>query len=130
LFQRRWALDRDDRLRMPATLLCKAPPSVAGRGCCACNVRRCRDEHASADDVAGLIVEMTVRKEWTMIKNPIAWPNGARCACCLTFDMDADSLIHLVHPLDGYRRESDLSMLQYGPQVAIPRNRYIPQART
>jgi peptidoglycan-N-acetylglucosamine deacetylase len=64
-----------------------------------------------------------------MIKNPIAWPNGARCAC-LTFDMDADSLIHLVHPLDGYRRESDLSMLQYGPQVAIPRNRYIPQART
>lgn len=56
-----------------------------------------------------------------MIKNPIAWPNGARCACCLTFDMDADSLIHLAHPQDGYKRVSSLSMLQYGPNVAIPR---------
>ena len=56
-----------------------------------------------------------------MINNPIKWPNGARCACCLTFDMDADSLIHLAHPGDGYRRVSGLSMLQYGPNVAVPR---------
>lgn len=56
-----------------------------------------------------------------MIANPIPWPDNARCACCLTFDMDADSLIHIAHPQDGYRRLSAISMLQYGPQVAIPR---------
>ncbi len=56
-----------------------------------------------------------------MISNPVPWPNGAKCACCVTFDMDADSLIHLDHPLDGYKRASAISMLQYGPQVAIPR---------
>lgn len=56
-----------------------------------------------------------------MIKNPIKWPNGARCACCLTFDMDADSLIHLAHPEAGHKRVSGISMLQYGPHVAVPR---------
>ncbi|TDN58711.1 polysaccharide deacetylase [Paraburkholderia sp. BL10I2N1] len=56
-----------------------------------------------------------------MIKNPIKWPNGAKCAACLTFDMDADSLIHLTHPVDGHKRVSALSMLQYGPQVGVPR---------
>ncbi|MEC7050306.1 MAG: ribulose phosphate epimerase, partial [Pseudomonadota bacterium] len=30
-----------------------------------------------------------------MIQNPIPWPNGARCACVISFDMDADSLIHI-----------------------------------
>ncbi len=56
-----------------------------------------------------------------MIKNPITWPGNAKCAACLTFDMDADSLIHLAHPEDGHRRVSGLSMLQYGPTVAVPR---------
>jgi peptidoglycan/xylan/chitin deacetylase (PgdA/CDA1 family) len=56
-----------------------------------------------------------------MIKNPVPWPNGAKCACCVTFDMDADSLIHLAHPQDGHRRLSAISMLQYGPKVAVPR---------
>lgn len=56
-----------------------------------------------------------------MIKNSIKWPNGAKCAACLTFDMDADSLIHLAHPEDGHKRVSGLSMLQYGPHVAVPR---------
>jgi len=57
----------------------------------------------------------------SMIQNPVPWPNGAKCACCITFDMDADSLIHLDHPRDSYRRASAISMLQYGPTVAIPR---------
>jgi peptidoglycan/xylan/chitin deacetylase (PgdA/CDA1 family) len=35
--------------------------------------------------------------------------------------MDTDSLIHLEHPSDGYRRVSGLSMLKYGPEVAVPR---------
>ena len=56
-----------------------------------------------------------------MITNPVPWPNGAKCGCCVTFDMDADSLIHLRYPKDGYTRVSAISMLQYGPQVAIPR---------
>ncbi len=56
-----------------------------------------------------------------MIGNPVPWPGGARCACCLTFDMDADSLIHLEHPDDGNRRVSAISMLAYGPNVAVPR---------
>ncbi|MCQ0093262.1 polysaccharide deacetylase [Roseovarius sp. M141] len=56
-----------------------------------------------------------------MISNPIPWPNGARCAACVTFDMDADSLVHIGHPTEGHSRVSAISMLQYGPKVAIPR---------
>lgn len=56
-----------------------------------------------------------------MIKNPVPWPNGAKCACCVTFDMDADSLIHVAHKQDGYSRVAAISMLRYGPQVAVPR---------
>lgn len=56
-----------------------------------------------------------------MIRNPIPWPHGARCAACVTFDMDADSLVHIAHPTDGHSRVSAISMLQYGPKVAIPR---------
>lgn len=56
-----------------------------------------------------------------LIANPVPWPNGAKCACCVTFDIDTDSLIHLGHPEDGFRRASAISMLQYGPHVAIPR---------
>ncbi|MGB7244014.1 MAG: polysaccharide deacetylase [Sulfitobacter sp.] len=56
-----------------------------------------------------------------MIKNPIPWPNGAKCAACVSFDMDADSLIHIAHPNDGHTRVSAISMLKYGPEVAIPR---------
>ena len=56
-----------------------------------------------------------------MIKNPIKWPHGAKCAVAITFDMDAESLIHLDHPADGTSRLSGLSMLRYGPEVGVPR---------
>ena len=56
-----------------------------------------------------------------MIKNPIPWPNDAKCACAITFDMDADSLIHISKPIDGYDRLYPISMGKYGPSVAIPR---------
>ena len=36
-----------------------------------------------------------------MIANPIPWPNGAKRACAITFDMDADSLIHISRPADS-----------------------------
>ena len=56
-----------------------------------------------------------------MIQNPIPWPDGARCACAITFDMDADSLIHISRPKDGFDRLYPISMGRYGPTVAIPR---------
>jgi peptidoglycan-N-acetylglucosamine deacetylase len=56
-----------------------------------------------------------------MIKNPVPWPNGAKCAACITFDMDADSILHLEHPRDSISRVSAISMLRYGPEVAVPR---------
>ena len=56
-----------------------------------------------------------------MIRNTIPWPNGARCAVAFTFDMDADSILHLAHHASAPSRVMALSMLRYGPEVAIPR---------
>lgn len=56
-----------------------------------------------------------------MIRNPIPWPGGARCACAITFDMDADSLIQVARPADGHDRLYPITMGRYGPTVAIPR---------
>ena len=56
-----------------------------------------------------------------MIANPIPWPNGAKCACAITFDMDADSLIHIARPEDSYDRLYPITMGKYGPTVAVPR---------
>lgn len=56
-----------------------------------------------------------------MIQNPIPWPNGARCAAAITFDMDADSLLHIDHPTNSLTKISALSMLRYGPEVGVPR---------
>ncbi len=56
-----------------------------------------------------------------MIQNPIPWPNGAKCACAITFDIDADSLIHVSRPKDSHRRLYPISMGRYGPDVAVPR---------
>ena len=56
-----------------------------------------------------------------MIQRPVPWPNGAKVAVAITFDMDADSLIHIEHPRDSITRVSTMSMLKYGPEVAVPR---------
>ncbi|MGV6848068.1 MAG: polysaccharide deacetylase family protein [Marinibacterium sp.] len=56
-----------------------------------------------------------------MIQNPIPWPNGAKVAVAITFDMDADSLIHIEKGPQGTKYLSSISMLRYGPDVAIPR---------
>ncbi|MEM9205877.1 MAG: polysaccharide deacetylase [Pseudomonadota bacterium] len=56
-----------------------------------------------------------------MIRNPIPWPDGAKCAVAITFDMDADSLIHISKPEDSHDRLYPISMGQYGPNIAIPR---------
>ncbi|MEM6490094.1 MAG: polysaccharide deacetylase [Pseudomonadota bacterium] len=51
----------------------------------------------------------------------IDWPGGARCACAITFDIDADSLIHTARPADSQNRLYPVSMGRYGPLVAVPR---------
>ena len=56
-----------------------------------------------------------------MIRNPTPWPDGARCAVAFTFDMDADSILHLAHHDSADTRVAALSMLRYGPEVAVPR---------
>ena len=56
-----------------------------------------------------------------MIENPIEWPNGARCAVAFTFDMDAESLLHIYLGETAHNRPALSSLLRYGPEVAIPR---------
>ena len=56
-----------------------------------------------------------------MIENPLRWPNGARCAVAFTFDMDAESLLHIYQPETAHNRLALSSMLRYGPEVAVPR---------
>jgi peptidoglycan/xylan/chitin deacetylase (PgdA/CDA1 family) len=56
-----------------------------------------------------------------MIRNPIPWPNGCRCAAAVTFDMDADSILHIAHHDTAHDRVAAISMLRYGPEVAMPR---------
>ena len=63
----------------------------------------------------------TARSKWKMIKNPIPWPGGANVAVNYTFDMDADSILHIAHPDDAATRVSTMSYLRYGPEVAVPR---------
>ena len=45
-----------------------------------------------------------------MIRNPIPWPDNAKCAVSITFDMDADSLIHISKPDDSFKRLYPISM--------------------
>lgn len=56
-----------------------------------------------------------------MLQRPVPWPNGAKVACAITLDMDADSLVHINHPHSAMTKLCTTSMLRYGPQVAIPR---------
>jgi peptidoglycan-N-acetylglucosamine deacetylase len=56
-----------------------------------------------------------------LIDHPFPWPEGKRCAVCISFDIDAESLIHL-----GYREEADNKVMtrseaRYDAEVATPR---------
>jgi|TARA_Y100000310_G_scaffold345716_1_gene468732 hypothetical protein len=52
-----------------------------------------------------------------MISNPLPWPNNYRCAVAITFDMDADSLVHLEQPTDSTDRINAISLLHYGSRI-------------
>jgi peptidoglycan/xylan/chitin deacetylase (PgdA/CDA1 family) len=56
-----------------------------------------------------------------LIENPIPWPNNARCAVAITFDMDGESLVHIYHGRTAPNRVALASMLRYGPETAVPR---------
>ena len=56
-----------------------------------------------------------------MIRNPVPWPGGARCAASLTLDMDAESILYVAQPERAHRMVAAASMLRYGPDVAVPR---------
>lgn len=56
-----------------------------------------------------------------MIRNPVPWPGGAKCAVALTLDMDAESILRIAHPQRAQAMVSAASMLRYGPEVAVPR---------
>lgn len=60
-------------------------------------------------------------KQRQLIANAPPWPNGARCAVAMTFDLDADSILHLAHHENATNLVATMSMLQYGPRVAMPR---------
>lgn len=56
-----------------------------------------------------------------MFLHPLDWPQGKRCAACVTFDVDADSLIRTARPDDAELRLQPISMGRYGPTVGVPR---------
>lgn len=56
-----------------------------------------------------------------MIETPVPWPNKARVACCFSFDMDADSILHIAFPEDAAQKVACMTMLRYGPEIAVPR---------
>lgn len=57
----------------------------------------------------------------SLIANPPPWPHGARCAVSFSFDMDAETLLHLYHRDTAQSRLATSSLFRYEPFVAIPR---------
>jgi peptidoglycan/xylan/chitin deacetylase (PgdA/CDA1 family) len=50
----------------------------------------------------------------------VPWPGGARCAVCISWDVDADSLVLHRRPDRGYELYAGLSWLRYD-EVAVPK---------
>ena len=56
----------------------------------------------------------------SLLQRPPPWPEGQRCAAALTFDVDVDSMLRLVHGTRAPERAAALSWLCYD-HVAVPR---------
>jgi hypothetical protein len=56
-----------------------------------------------------------------MIANPIPWPDGARCAVAMTWDMDADSAFNWYNQQTADNLVAAQSWTRYDPLIAIPR---------
>lgn len=59
--------------------------------------------------------------ELQLIDNPVPWPDGARCAVAITFDLDVDSILHIAKPDKASSFVSTQSLLRYGAEVSVPR---------
>lgn len=57
----------------------------------------------------------------SLIASPPPWPEGARCAVCLSFDMDGESLVRRRFPESAPDQIALAAQLRYGPLVAVPR---------
>lgn len=57
----------------------------------------------------------------SLIENPIPWPEGCRCAVAFTWDMDADSSLHLANPERADTMLGSATLVRYGPTIAIRR---------
>ncbi len=55
-----------------------------------------------------------------LIENPVPWPNGARVAAAITFDIDIDSILHLAFPQTSHKMLAAQSMLRY-ERIAVRR---------
>ena len=64
-----------------------------------------------------------------MLDNPIPWPNGARCAVAITWDMDADSGLNYYNPDKADNMLASQSQTRYGPLSAKVFHFYTNQAR-
>ena len=56
-----------------------------------------------------------------MIANPIPWPDGARCAVAMTWDMDADSALNWYNKDTADNLVAAQSWTRYDPLIVIPR---------
>jgi len=63
-----------------------------------------------------------------MIENPIPWPDSARCAVSFTFDMDAESLVHMYLTETAHNRIALSSMLALWARGGGPPDRRRLQA--
>ena len=55
-----------------------------------------------------------------MTEQRFAWPNGSRCACVVSFDVDAESAVLQVDPKYA-THATTMSHQAYGPRVGVPR---------
>lgn len=55
-----------------------------------------------------------------MIENLVPWPNGARCAVALTFDIDSESPLHLEYRDHVPDLVATTSWMRYD-KIAVPR---------
>lgn len=63
---------------------------------------------------------MTPSTKLQLIENPVPWPNGAKCAVSMTFDIDTDSFLHLEYKDRVPDMVATTSWLRYD-EVAVPR---------
>lgn len=55
-----------------------------------------------------------------LLENPVPWPDGARCAVSINFDMDSDAFLHPMHPDRAHTYQALISWLRYD-EIAVPR---------